>query len=397
MKESLDSEPARYQHRQEVQVLKDLSYPGIPELYDYGEREDYSYIVQEYIPGVSLQSILMQSISQRQFFNYGLQMLMLLHYLHTQKSNPILYLDVKPEHFIIYEEKVFLVDFGLARRTTEGKVVNVCYGTKEYTAPEVLERNEATITSEVYSMGVLLRDMLEKANLDKNIRERVEKLLSGMLQRNPEDRIQTLSQVITQFAEVDYRKNDGRINLRNTIAVVGSQHRVGVTYVSTFITSCLNKQGYSASYRERENDRWVMYGLGKQDGRFDSSPRWRGAFKATPGYGPFVMAESEEEGNDIIVEDFGCYGEDTLPDDLFTILVLGARPWEVQQSLKVAKDRRFLERCIFVCSLQEKRDVENLAKELGKEVFRIPMGEDPFSPDKKQCATVLRILQEFVT
>ena len=93
-----------------------LCHPGIPRVYDMEEDMDNYYLVEEYIPGESLEAYLsqQQSISQNLFFTFCEQLCDIFDYLHTQSKVPILYPDLKPEHLILCGSQLKLIDFGIA-------------------------------------------------------------------------------------------------------------------------------------------------------------------------------------------------------------------------------------------------------------------------------------------
>ena len=394
------------QHQQEVQILKNLSYPGIPELYDYEMTDDEEVIVEEFIPGTSLHSILMQAISQEQFISYSLQMAALLFYMHSQESGPILYLDVKQEHFIVQNEQVHLIDYGLAAVTKEGRTNQILYGTKPYTAPEVIENQSATVESDIYSLGILFKEMFQKTKFRRygNSKKVLLSMIDQMTQESPAARYQSLQPVIQTLSQLKRGNLDGHTtNLRTRIAVVGSQPRVGTTFTSVLLTSCLNQMGYSACYQETQKNRWIVRSSLHPSFRQEFEPVWKGKFRALPDYGAFVDNDDVKEvvfrKNDpeIIVEDLGVISPNLLLHTYeVVIVVLGARPWEEENSCQMAKDTEGLLSCMYVCSLQTKEEVQRLAGLIGKKIIHIPALSDPFRPGRRQSRALWRQLQEFV-
>lgn len=406
MKQRKSDAPSGSQHQQEVLILKNLSYPGIPELYDYELTDDEEVIVEEFIPGTSLHSILMQAISQEQFISYSLQMATLLCCLHSQEDGPILYLDVKQEHFLVRKEQVYLIDYGLTSVTKDGRAENICYGTKPYTAPEVVNSQCATTASDVYSLGILFHEMFQKTEF----RDRgtmvttIRSMIDQMIREDPSARYQTLQPVIQTLSRLQTRKSEKHdVNLKMKIAVVGSQPRVGTTFTSVMLTSCLNKMGYSACYQETQKDRWIMGSSLCPSKRQDFKPIWKGCFRALPDYGIFVDQENIKEvaykknPPEIIVEDLGVIGPNTMLQNYEQVfVVLGARPWEEDKSYQVAQDTSSLSHCTYISSLQTEEESRRLAGLIGKKIIHIPALSNPFRPGRRQCRILCRQLQEFV-
>src|SRR5699024_467062 len=98
----------------EAYILKNLRHSCIPIIYDFEEDDHYSYIIEQYIKGQSLQQFLGQwvgKVKESTIVEIGIQICDLLQYLYSLE-NPILYLDLQPNNIIISEEKVKLIDFG---------------------------------------------------------------------------------------------------------------------------------------------------------------------------------------------------------------------------------------------------------------------------------------------
>ena len=147
-------------HKREAKLLRLFSHPSMPKMIDYVERDEYCYIIMEYIQGKSLEWY----ISRKKFFapekviHMGMEIAGTLRYLHDRKP-PVYYGDLKPENLVLAENgKLYLVDFGSAvlGYTQEQKI---CIGTKGYAAPEQYEGRVGK-TSDVFALGKTLRALL---------------------------------------------------------------------------------------------------------------------------------------------------------------------------------------------------------------------------------------------
>lgn len=399
LKEAGTDSLARYQHRQEVLILKNVSFPGIPELYEYEEKPNTFRIVQEYISGKSLHSTLMQFISQEQFINYGYQMITIVQSLHQHLGGTILYLDFKSEHFLVKEETVYLIDFGLATFAPEGRVKNVYFGTEEYSAPETKKYHEATVASDVYSLGVLLQEMAGKTRfMQKSQRELVERLLFRMTQEAPDRRCPDLSGAKELFEMLKYQKKEVKQPFLNfKIAVLGSQPRVGTTFVAALLTSCLNRLKLPTCYKEDSERRWILSSSLSEEGAFLQTDCWRGSFRASPDYGPFVSSMSQgKEERFIEVKDLGIYKPE-IPLEKYNLIicVLGARYWEQQMSEAKFQELKERKNCVFVSSLSSREEVRALSGRIKREVYRIPIMESAFQPDKDIQKLVLHLKEKY--
>lgn len=152
----------------EAAVLKYLDHPQIPRYLDYFSIEKQSAdlpwfgLVQTYIPGVSLEKLLLQGtrFSQAQSRKIAIEILRVLIYLH-ELSPPVLHRDIKPSNLVWSEnQQAYLVDFGAVqdRAKSEGATFTIV-GTYGYTPLEQF-RGQAIAASDLYALGATLIHLL---------------------------------------------------------------------------------------------------------------------------------------------------------------------------------------------------------------------------------------------
>lgn len=153
----------------EAQVLKQLKHPRIPRYRDYfsldkqaGSGLCWFGLVQDYIPGSSLQKMLEQGkrFSEEKVRSLATQLLEILSYLH-ELNPPMLHRDIKPSNIIWGEnDRVYLVDFGAVQEqaAVEGVTFTVV-GTAGY-APLEQFWGRAVPASDLYSLGATLIHLL---------------------------------------------------------------------------------------------------------------------------------------------------------------------------------------------------------------------------------------------
>lgn len=144
----------------EAQVLQQLNCPHIPKYRDYfclDERVLWFGLVQEYIPGSSMQELLERGkkFTEQQVRQIAIDILQILIYLH-ELNPPILHRDIKPSNIILGKDGVYLVDFGTiqAQAVTEGASFTVV-GTYGYTPIEQFG-GKAVPASDLYALGATL-------------------------------------------------------------------------------------------------------------------------------------------------------------------------------------------------------------------------------------------------
>jgi serine/threonine protein kinase len=153
----------------EAQVLQALNHPQIPRYRDYfsldkqvGEGIPWFGLVQDYIPGFSLQELLEQGkrFTPKQLQKIATDLLHILIYLH-ELSPPVLHRDIKPSNLILGDDKkIYLVDFGAVQ--AQAAVTGVTFtvvGTGGY-APLEQFWGRAVPASDLYALGATLIHLL---------------------------------------------------------------------------------------------------------------------------------------------------------------------------------------------------------------------------------------------
>ncbi len=148
---------------QEAQAAAGLSHPNIVTVYDVGQDGDQRYIVMEYVEGVSLKEIILESapFSVDRATDIGLQICRAVAVAHRAG---LVHRDIKPQNVLFTGDgRVKVTDFGIARAlgapknlTEQGTV----WGTPHYISPEQASGEEVGPPSDVYSIGIVMFEML---------------------------------------------------------------------------------------------------------------------------------------------------------------------------------------------------------------------------------------------
>ena len=143
--------------RAEAQHTALLNHPGVANVYDYGEEKGSAYLVMELVPGQPLSAILEKEkvLSPERTLRIIAQTAAALSAAHAQG---LVHRDVKPGNLMITPTgRVKVTDFGIARLadqvplTATGQVM----GTAQYLAPEQATGQQATGSSDLYSLGII--------------------------------------------------------------------------------------------------------------------------------------------------------------------------------------------------------------------------------------------------
>lgn len=150
----------------EARAISALNHPHIAGIYDFEEVDDTCFIVMEYFPGGTLRKQLKQLrensqwLSFRQIVDYARQIASGLSHAH---QHGIIHRDVKADNLMLTEEGIVkLADFGLARLQGESGITRpgIAAGTLAYMAPELLQGKSADVRSDLYSLGVVLYELI---------------------------------------------------------------------------------------------------------------------------------------------------------------------------------------------------------------------------------------------
>lgn len=232
--------------KNEMEMLKALKHPMLPEVYDYFQ-ETKRYLVMEYIHGDSLHNFIERegAVREEQACKWALQLSSLFSYLHGQKP-PVIYRDLKPDNIIVCPDgNLRVVDFGTAlRQSYDKRNAENLAGTAGYAAPEQLygktgkeewghqngnERRDTFGTgfgigaderSDIYTLGATLYHMLTGhdparppygirpvRSMKPELTADMERIVGKCTEEAPEKRYQTVEAL---KADLEKRKFSGR-------------------------------------------------------------------------------------------------------------------------------------------------------------------------------------------
>jgi len=143
----------------EIEIHKSLLHENIIKLHEHAEDKKYIYLVMEYAAKGSLFQFIKSrgKIPEKEAFYFFVQACNAVYFLHKQK---LIHRDIKPENMLITGEgKLKLCDFGCCTPCDSDGRRTFC-GTIEYMAPEVVKRDGYKEKADVWSLGVLLYEML---------------------------------------------------------------------------------------------------------------------------------------------------------------------------------------------------------------------------------------------
>ena len=230
--EFMANEEFRMRFKNESKAIAMLSHPNIVKVYDVSFGDTLQYIVMEYVEGITLKEYIERQkvLDIREAEHFVIQILRALQHAHDKG---IIHRDIKPQNIILLPNaNIKVTDFGIARfNHMETRNINEssAIGSVHYVSPEQAKGEYTDGRSDIYSVGVVLYEMLtgrvpfeaendssvarmqlmqeakRPSSLNPAIPVGLEQITLRALQKNPADRYQSAAEFLSDLYE--FKKN----------------------------------------------------------------------------------------------------------------------------------------------------------------------------------------------
>lgn len=217
--------------RNESKAIALLSHPNIVKIYDVGFSDKVQFIVMEYIDGITLTEFIERQgvLKWRDAIHFTTQILRALQHAHDRG---IVHRDIKSQNVMLLPDGMIKVmDFGIARfnRETDKTISEKAIGSVHYISPEQARGDVTDEKSDIYSVGVMLYEMLtgkkpfdgdnpvsialmhmqsqakKLTDINSSVPEGLEEITIKAMQKTPQKRYQTAGEMIKDIEE--FKKN----------------------------------------------------------------------------------------------------------------------------------------------------------------------------------------------
>lgn len=219
-----------------------LEHPNLVQVYDVGQEQGYHYIVMEYIEGKTLKQLIKQHgpLSVGETIDVMEQLVSAVEHAHSRQ---VIHRDIKPQNIIVRNDgTVKLTDFGIAIAQNAAQLTqtNSIMGSVHYLAPEIAKGYPATDQSDIYSLGILMFELLSghvpfaadsavnialmhmedkipsiRGIVGSDVNQAIENIILKATAKNKNNRYQSAHEMLVDLVDCQYRANEAAFQVED--------------------------------------------------------------------------------------------------------------------------------------------------------------------------------------
>ncbi|MBF0198461.1 MAG: serine/threonine protein kinase, partial [Planctomycetes bacterium] len=250
----------------EAQIVAQLNHPNIVQIYSSHEEAEQLYLVMEYVDGVPLNHY--PFVMNKGYLQHITLFRQILEGLKCAHDKGIVHRDIKPSNIMLGKDgRIRVLDFGLAQSSLSQvahTVPGTFLGTVAYLSPERARGEKATFQSDIYSLGVVLFEMLigelpfvsdtplgtidliknavipDVSKINSLIPTKLSMLISKMCHPNLGLRYNSIAEIISDLDEITKEMPSADCNYRQADAVSAANHDQLDTAIYRSVASDMN-------------------------------------------------------------------------------------------------------------------------------------------------------------
>ncbi len=351
----------------EAHLLQGIQSSQIPTIYDVEDTNEFIYLVEEYVEGISLREYLLKTkITKEKLIEIAIELCKIVEVLHTAGSEAVLYRDMKPEHVIMHNDSIKLIDFGISIKKSEANKAKPL-GTKGWAAPEQLQGAMLDERCDVYGVGKVIGFMQTNSYAEDDFK--IKQIVDCATKENINERLKSIEEIRIMLENLQGKNvydKIGRRHLAKKIAVVGETHAVGTTRIAIALCNYFNMNRIDSYYKDLENNTVNILWKNLKNARLQKGVLYHESFKGILNYGENIEHYDPPSGLYI----FDCGVNRNIPRDIDVVIYITSGALWQQSSGYPAwiKD----DGVYIINNFSDRISCLRLAKELKKRVYMYP-------------------------
>lgn len=288
----------------EARTFCELSGKGIPAVYGCFERDGKAYLFRQHIEGRTLREYILNFgvFPTKKAAELGVKVCEIISRLHSSDP-PVIHRDIKADNIILTaEEEVYLIDFGISREYNSSAARDTCVmGTLSSAPPEQFGYGQTDERSDIYSLGVLLREMT--AAEGKRFAGKLSAVIKKCTMFSPEDRYKSVSEIKSDLLKITDRK------VLKRFAAAASAVLLCAASASALMVYAKNVYGEFETAHEAVANMHAGINIGNTLSSYDMECDWYAGDGINPGWdenhqGPDPEAYETAWGNPQITKEY---------------------------------------------------------------------------------------------